>query len=520
MSFSTFASIDIGSNEISMKLYEISKKYGIVELDSVRKTIELGVDTYNNKTIRHSLVNELCQILTGFKKKMKEYQITDYKACATSAIREASNRFQILDQIQQTTGFQVQVLSNSEQRFLLHKAVALKQPDFQEIITNATAIVDVGAGSIQLSMFDQQKLLTTNNIKLGSLRVRELVSHITCKTNNYSQLVSDYIDTHLKTFQSLFFSNETVYNIIGIGEILTSFLEKCYDNLMEEPFNTKNRMLSSSKFHVFYQRLLAYPMDTLAYQLGIPKEQTVLILPTAMIYEQMLSLTHASSVYFPEATLCDGMIADYVEREMKGAITHNYLEDIISSATFQAKRYFCNESHVQNVSSLALQLFDQLKKLHGLNKRNRMLLQVASILHSCGEFVNMNDVAENSYHIILSTEIIGLTHKERMMIALLARYQTNSLPDYSLISSELDSKEYIDLCKLATLLQIADTLDASHSQKISSLNLSIKEKELMIFVHTTKDITLEQGLIKLSASLFEDVYGLHPILKAKKEIHP
>ena len=104
-------------------------------------------------------VDELCRYLNEFTKIMKGYKVSEYKAYGTSAIRETENTIIILDQIRQRTGIEIEVLSNSEQRFLGYKAVAFKGEVFNKFIEKGTAIVDIGGGSIQISLFDKDKLM-------------------------------------------------------------------------------------------------------------------------------------------------------------------------------------------------------------------------------------------------------------------------------------------------------------------------------------------------------------------------
>ena len=129
----TFAAIDVGSGELSMKIYEISKKNGMREIDHVRYIIELGSDTYSKGMIGFELVNELCDVLLSFKLKMQEYQVDDYLAYASSAVREASNCELIIDQIRVKTGLEVHLIDNSRQHFLVLKSLASQMRSFEQI---------------------------------------------------------------------------------------------------------------------------------------------------------------------------------------------------------------------------------------------------------------------------------------------------------------------------------------------------------------------------------------------------
>lgn len=117
-----FAAIDVGSFELEMGIYETTSRNGLREIDHLRHVISLGRDTYHTGKISYHLVDEMCQVLEEFAQVMKSYQVENYRAYATSAMREAKNSQIILEQIRVRTGIQVQVISNSEQRFLGYKA--------------------------------------------------------------------------------------------------------------------------------------------------------------------------------------------------------------------------------------------------------------------------------------------------------------------------------------------------------------------------------------------------------------
>ena len=174
----TFAAIDVGSFEVEMGIYEISNRNKIRKLDQIRHVTALGKDTYNNGKISYEMVEELCDVLADFARIMKSYKVTEYRAYATSAMREARNNRIVLDQIRVRTGIQVRIISNSEQRFLGYKAIAVSDDEFDENIQQGTAIVDVGFGSMQISMFDKNLLVNTENLPLGVLRIRGTLEEV------------------------------------------------------------------------------------------------------------------------------------------------------------------------------------------------------------------------------------------------------------------------------------------------------------------------------------------------------
>ena len=117
MQVSTFAAIDIGSYDVTLEIFEISKKAGIKSIDTIRHRLELGTDTYTHGKLGPKMEEELCTVLKDFVRIMKGYRVESYRAIATSSLREAENSLFILGKIRQATGLTVEILSNSEQRF-------------------------------------------------------------------------------------------------------------------------------------------------------------------------------------------------------------------------------------------------------------------------------------------------------------------------------------------------------------------------------------------------------------------
>ena len=99
-----FAAIDIGSYELSCKIFEFSSSKGMREIDHIVYRLDLGSESFANRKISKEKVDELCQVLNSFKTVMNTYKVEDYKAYGTSAIREMENKLILLDHIQQRTG--------------------------------------------------------------------------------------------------------------------------------------------------------------------------------------------------------------------------------------------------------------------------------------------------------------------------------------------------------------------------------------------------------------------------------
>ena len=217
MSIKTFAAIDVGSFELTMKIYEFPAKNVLKEIDRITTQIDLGGDTYATGKISNEKMDELCRELERFSSIMKAYRVNGYRAYATSAIREAKNGLIVLDQITQRTGLEVKVLSNSEQRFLNYKAIASKGNVLQKIIEEETAILDIGGGSIQISLFDNDTLVSTQNLRLGVLRIQEILNHLNAGSSQMDELVDEIVTAQMSPYKKLYLKDREIKNIIIVG---------------------------------------------------------------------------------------------------------------------------------------------------------------------------------------------------------------------------------------------------------------------------------------------------------------
>lgn len=521
MEYSTFAAIDVGSHELSMKIFEISKKNGIKLLDYVHHTTLLGLETYSTGKVSFKSINKLCNILNKYKQKMKEYGVRDYDIAGTSAIREAHNNIIFIDQIRQRTGFTIRILSNSEQRYLCYKSIALTENAFHRLIKRGTLLVDVSGGSMQISHFDKSRLISTQNIPLGSLRIKETLQDMESRTDNYIGLLNEYIYNDIYSYANLYLGDYSIKNIIAVGNQLRTFIKYLsihnFGNVIpNDAKGSKKDSITRDEYSEFYRTISGTSAQKLSEELDTSFEQADLLLPTSMIYKTIFDVTNADYMWLSDITLADGMAADFAETHQGFVPAHNFEADILTTSRNLARRYHSKNSHTENIEYISLKLFDYIKKDHLMTEKDRLLLQIAAILHDCGSYVNMNDVSENSYKIVTSTEIIGLSHKERMIVANIIRYVGGQFPAYSELEGSFSNKDYLRIAKLNAILCLANSMDKSHKQKFRDIKIAVKDDKLYITGDTLNDITLEQGFFKKNAVFFEEVFGIKPELRQKK----
>ena len=501
MAITTFAAIYIGSYEVSLKIFELSGKKKIREIDHIRTRLELGRDTFHSGVIGSDLVDELCVILSDFVRIMQGYKAKEYRAFAGNVVGEAKNMMFILDQIQTQTGLEVATLSNSERRFLTYKGVAAR-PGFDKMTKDSAAVIDVGGGSLQITLFINGRVVTTQHLAIGTMRLMEMLSDIEHNVLHLENQLEELVDKELAVFLAQYMHpDDEIKNVILMGDYISEIMRK-----LSKSGETINDV-EAQKFINFLKKLDKKSVEEISEILNLSNEKDILVLPSVILYAKLTQAMHAQTIWFPDVDTSDGIVYDYAQ-------THE--EDILSAAKNMSMRYMSYSQHIDALTEMSVLLFDAMKKVHGMGKRERLLLKVAAMLHDCGKYISLANSAICAYQIIRATEIIGLTHLEREMVASVVLYNSSPLDPYEELADRMDQHSYLIVAKLAAILRVANAMDRSHRQKFKNVRAVLKNKQLVITIETMSDIALEKGLLEAKSQAFVSIFGLKPVIKEKR----
>ena len=511
MAVKIFASIMIGSTETEMKLYEVSGRKGFHLFDCLSCRIDLGNDAYERGTLSTANVERLIETLTEYRSIMEGYHVDSYRMVGTSALREIRTALITKDYIEQKTGLELTILSNSEQRFLDYKSIAAQAQSFEKVIKKGTAIVNIGGSSLQISVFDKDKLITTQNIRIGRITTRNRIYPLAKNNEHFEKLLRELLAHEIAGFEKLYRKDRQISTLIATNKELQLLFRSLYPQ-------RESLIITRQELSEACGRVVSMMPDQIARSCSIPAEFSMFVAPSAVICLFLLEHFESESVWVPEISIGDGLAYDYAVENKAVSSPHAFDEDIIAAARNIAKRYKSNQAHIRNVEYLSLTIFDKTRKVHMLGRRQRLLLQISAILHNCGKYISLTDVSDCAYNILMATEIIGLSHAERQIVANIVRFNTASFKYYDALAavSSVSREEYLVIAKLTAILRAANALDRSHNQRITDVNVSVKGKELLLSTQSTDDLTLERGALESGDSLFEEVFNLKPVLRQKK----
>ena len=508
------SAIDIGSYSLKMKIVEVDETGNLRTIERLSKPASLGRDTFSAGKVSYETVEEICDILAGFQRLMQEYECRHYRAVATSAIREAQNREYLLDQIRLKTGLQVEVLNNARERYLTYKAIRENLPQYEEARQEGAMVVEVGSGSIEMTLYHQGHLLQSHNIKLGHLRLREVLSSLEKRTHDFPTLLEEYIESHLDILGYIR-DRYDLRQFIALGGEMRTISSLCNGTGRQSHLH----QISMKDFSRVFDTLLQKPTPVLAREYGLTQEMAATLLPSMMVLKKCMKLTSADRLHTPLVSLSDGVISDFVDQRFKTARRQEFLDDIQELARCLARKYHADMDHARAVEEKAVVLFEALKKTHGMKERERFLLRLAAKLHDIGKHMNLNRHYEHSYDMIKASEILGLTETELDIVANVARYHSTHVPkDTDEQYRRLRSRDRVTVAKLVAVIRIADALDCSHRQKVNQIRVEMKGHDMIIRGDTTEDCLLEEWTFEVKSEFFQEVFGIRPRLKLKRKV--
>ncbi|PWT93020.1 MAG: exopolyphosphatase [Acidobacteria bacterium] len=509
------SAIDVGSSSIRMEISEIQTDGKIRSLESLSRGVALGKDTFTSGHLSEETLQKACQTLTDFSQVMKGYGINKYRAVATSAVREASNADTFLDRVFLRSGLEVEIIDGSEENRLTFLAIHDALSGMVDIKTRNVLIVEVGGGSTDISFLHEGQPFQSGTFALGAVRVRQSLIAVKGDLKKRIRILERQIKNTVDTIGNSIPFDQAHETVALGGDI--RFAAKYLSG--ESSSNGHNSWTIDKKdFAKFCTEVIKYDTDGLVSRYGITYPEAETLVPALLAYRNIIERTKTEKIHVLSASIRAGILLD-MTRRITGKELESFDGQVVASAKALARKYNVNENHFEQVRRLSLSLFDQMQSEHGLERRDRLLLEVAAVLHDVGTFISDRSHHKHTQYIIGASEIFGLSRNELNLIANIARYHRKSPPTRAHVSyMALDRESRMTISKLSALLRVADALDQDYSNKVRNVKL-IREDEqnrYALEVEAESDLAMEQLSLNLKSDLFKEIYG-RPIVMRQVE---
>jgi exopolyphosphatase/guanosine-5'-triphosphate,3'-diphosphate pyrophosphatase len=509
--FEPVAVIDIGTSAIRMAVAEVGPKTEMRLLENLQKNVNFGKDVFSQGRISRQSLNEGITILSNFGKVIESYGVKKVLAIATSAVREAQNRDNFLDRIFVRTGIDVEVIEGPEENRLSLMAVEHAVEGKIDLNTRNCLIVEVGSGSTEMIILDKGQVEINRTLTIGSMRLPEGVEISKTTTEVIQKVLKRHV-REIAVYAAREFNLENVDTFICLGG------EVRFVGQQLAPGDNENKfyVVEKKAFTQFVNRMLRLTTDELTQQLNMSYAESESLRIALLYHSYFLNETKAEQLIIPKTSIRDGLLLELAQR-MSGYKRTNVSKQIMNSAHHLGEKYKYDKPHVTNVASLALKLFDLLKKEHGLGLEDRILLEVSCILHDIGTYISPASHHKHSSYLVDSSEIFGLRQAEKRIVSNVVRYHRKATPKFIHEPyMSLPRSDRSRVSKLSAILRVADALDQSHQQRITQFELEATDKYYIVWVPAeVGDIAPERAGLKVKGNMFGDVFGVPIVLRRR-----
>jgi exopolyphosphatase/guanosine-5'-triphosphate,3'-diphosphate pyrophosphatase len=286
-----FAAIDIGSNAVRLLLcnvYDDGDEGIFKKADLVRVPLRLGEDAFLKKRISERKIEKLVAVIKSFKLLIDFYEVQSFKACATSALREAQNGAEVVERLRREAGIKVEIIDGkTEAEIVYSNHVAEKLDKSSDYL-----YIDVGGGSTEITLFFKNKCVVSRSFNIGTIRLL----HQQVDKDVWKEF-KDWVKTVTENYHPL--------TAIGSGGNI--------NKIFKMSRRKQNKPLSYAKLKEICEFVEAFPLDDRIRVLGLNADRADVIIPAAKIFLTIMKAAGIEKILVPQIGMADGIIHQLYE---------------------------------------------------------------------------------------------------------------------------------------------------------------------------------------------------------------
>jgi exopolyphosphatase / guanosine-5'-triphosphate,3'-diphosphate pyrophosphatase len=499
------AAIDIGTNSIHMIVVQVRPDLSFEVIDREKEMVRLGAGGLDGRSLTPTAMTAALQTLAKFKRLADSHKVDEIVATATSATREADNGGDFIAEVERNTGIQIRIISGAEEARLIHLAAGYGV----DIGGTPAVVIDIGGGSVEITLGSATHLSQAQSFKLGVIRLterfvksdplserdeRRLVKHINKELGSYVDAVA------ARKFERVIGTSGT---ILSLGALALN--EEGGTN----PEELRNRRVSVKTIHRIRKRLSGVDLEARLHMPGLDPRRADIAVAGSILLDTILRHLNAEKLTLCDLALREGLVLDYINRNTSRIKKVERYPDVRRRSIVElGERCGYWPEHAQQVARLALSLFDQTRGVHNLGDREREWLEYGSLLHDIGVHISYEKHHRHSYYLIKNGDLRGFDPAEIEIIALIARYHRQAPPKKSHEGyGTLKGGQRRTVRALSAMVRLAEGLDRSHGQTVSAIDVLPRGEDYRVRLRASEDVELELWAAIRHAAPFERLLG-------------
>jgi exopolyphosphatase/guanosine-5'-triphosphate,3'-diphosphate pyrophosphatase len=492
------AAIDAGSNAVRLSVARAYSALDIEPLHTERYPLRLGESVFVRHRFSEETLTKGVKAFRHLRRIMDEFGVTQYRAVATSASREARNRNAFVRHIKQKAHIELEVIGGAEESRLGREAViAALGPE-----NPPRCIIDLGGGSLEISILREHAVEHSAQLPAGAVRLMTTLNIPGVIRPPQAEQVRRYVRALLES---------RLPSRPNLGESIAVAVGGNAETLATVAPGPRIHGLPTLQLPLLRERLadiLGRDVRDRMKAYGVRRDRADVMGIAAVTLITLGRYLNIRTLMIPVVGVREGLLQEIARDAFSRKEPHRYNAEarqlLVGTRSF-ARRLEYDQRHAEHVRELSILLFDQLQPLHHLPAQSRVLLEAGALLHDVGHMVSHRGHHKHGEYLILNGDIPGLAGRDRAVVASLVRYhnrKSEPARHHSAYSS-LNNNDKRIARRLAAILRIAEALDHSHRQRVTNLRASFQRGAVGLQVTARGDAVEDLRDANRSVELFE-----------------
>ena len=495
--------IDLGTNSFHAIIVDAYPNGAFEVVDRMKEMVRLGRTGLEGGRLPEEAMERGVNALRRIWMLSRGWDVQEYLAYATSAIREAENGGSFIRRVRNELGLQIRPISGEHEARIIYEGVerAVDMPE-------PTLIVDIGGGSVEFIVHTADGAVYATSCKVGAARMTERF----ISTDPISEEEEAALRAHLKDACAPVLeaaAEHGVRAIVGSSGTAESLARVGVNQHGDPKESIFQQTLSAGNLRQSLAHIIAADEKKRRSMGGVGPRRADQIVAGALLIDVLIEQLPVEQVRVSSHALREGMVVHYINENYERLQRLAPFVDVRERSVYEMGfRFDWEVRHAQHVAATAQMLFDACKPLCTRPEADYELIEYAALLHDIGYHINHQQHPRHSQYLIEHADLRGFFTDEVHLLANVVRYHHSERPSEEHPPfARLSETDQQRVREMAAILRVAEGLDRSHFQNVRAIELDLDETRLHLTIDTQEDPAVEIWGAEHNADLFEDTFS-------------
>jgi exopolyphosphatase/guanosine-5'-triphosphate,3'-diphosphate pyrophosphatase len=500
-----FGAVDIGANSVRLKLARIVN-HRLKTIHEDRVVTRLGESVFRSGLLSPDAMETTIKVLRRFHRAAQKHGADQVRVVATSALRDARNATVFQAWTASTTGGKIETIPGLEEGRLIHLGVLANA----RVRPSSVLLMDLGGGSCELTISVRSQIREIFSLPLGAVRLtQEFLLHDPPRTKELARLRHFIGDEVTRVSERI--RAAKVQQIIATSGTAAALAAAASNGRIGAASSVRPRTILK-----LAEMLAGLNLRARGAVPGIGPRRAEIIVAGSWVFAELLARCDLPGFRYSPLGLRDGVLAQMLADYDRRSSSHRQLaSERWEAIVAMCERYHVDMQSARYVRDRVLELFHELRRVHGLPAEYETWLSTAAMLYEVGRFLNHAGWHRHTYYVISNSEIFGFTPDQRQVIACIARYLGKSKPSPGDPPMEALGRDHQELVpKAVVLLRLARAMNQSRERRLRAAQARIDDAKVRLKLKAGRTAPdLELWALQKERGYFRESFGRELLLE-------